>query len=238
MTEGGWSVCVNPLIMLRFLREARKASDRKCLLLVAACARRSWESLSPQERHVYEVAERYVEGEATWHELSEVSLPRKGNARKPDTRLRQFVDDTLARACEKSARAVYLQLSEAFEADHGFAERQQVAASLGLSEGAVRDPRDGWIEASNGECLGQEMMIRDLFGNPFRPVIVESLWLTPEAVELARTIYDERAFDRLPALGDALTTAGCRNADILEHCRSQAFHIRGCWAVDALLRKL
>ena len=62
MTEGGWSVCVNPPTMLRFLREARKASNRKCLLLAVARARRSWDSLSPQERKGFEVAERYVEG--------------------------------------------------------------------------------------------------------------------------------------------------------------------------------
>lgn len=235
MTEGGWAVCVNPLTMLRFLREAHKASDRKCLLLAVACARRSWDSLSPQEREGFEVAERYVEGEATWHDLSEVSLPRMGNARKPETRLRQFVDATLARASEKSARAAYSQL---LEVDRGFAERQRVAASLGLSDGAARDPRDGWIEANNRECLAQEMMIRDLFGNPFRPVIVEPTWLTSEVVERARLIYDGRVFDRLPALGEALTTAGCRDADLLGHCRSDALHIRGCWAVDAVLQKM
>ena len=115
---------------------------------------------------------------------------------------------------------------------------QRVAASLGLSDGAARDPRDGWLEASNRERLAQEMMIRDLFGNPFRPVVVEPTWLTSEVIKRARMIYDERAFDRLPALGEALTAAGCRNADLLGHCRSHALHIRGCWAVDAVLQKM
>jgi hypothetical protein len=187
--------------MLRFLREARKASDRKRLLLAVACARRTWESLSPQERIGFEVAERYAEGEATWLDLSEASLPRMGNARKPETRLRQFVDATLAWACENSARAAYSQLREAFEADRGFAEMQRIAVSLGLSAGAARDPRDGWLEAEHSERLIQEMMIRDLFGTPFRPATVDHTWLTPEVVELARIIYDERAFDRLPSLG-------------------------------------
>ena len=31
---------------------------------------------------------------------------------------------------------------------------------------------------------------------------------------------DNRAFDRLPILADALEDAGCTDADILNHCRS------------------
>jgi hypothetical protein len=45
---------------------------------------------------------------------------------------------------------------------------------------------------------------------------------------LARGIYEDRAFDRLPLLGDALMDAGCDNDDILAHCRSDGPHTRGC----------
>ena len=38
-----------------------------------------------------------------------------------------------------------------------------------------------------------------------------------------------RANDRLPVLADALMDAGCDNAPILNHCRGDGPHVRGCW---------
>ena len=62
-------------------------------------------------------------------------------------------------------------------------------------------------------------------------------WQTATVTSLAQAIYDERAFDRLPILADALEDAGCTNADVLEHCRQTGIHARGCWVVDLLLGK-
>jgi hypothetical protein len=50
-------------------------------------------------------------------------------------------------------------------------------------------------------------------------------------------MYDERAFDRLPILGDALTEAGCTDAGLLAHCRQAGPHVLGCWALDLILGK-
>jgi hypothetical protein len=68
-------------------------------------------------------------------------------------------------------------------------------------------------------------------------VTVEQSWLTSNVTALAQSIYDERAFDRLPILANALEDAGCDNADILNHCRQPGEHVRGCWVVDLLLGK-
>ncbi len=87
------------------------------------------------------------------------------------------------------------------------------------------------------EVLAQCNLVRDIFGNPFRPVVLAPAWQTANVVGLAQTIYDERAFDRMPILGDALEDAGCTNADILNHCRQPGEHVRGCWVVDLLLGK-
>jgi hypothetical protein len=87
----------------------------------------------------------------------------------------------------------------------------------------------------------QATLLRCIFGNPFEPSpIIDSSWLSwndGTAARLAQAIYEDRAFDRLPILADALEEAGCDNPDILTHCRGQGEHVRGCWAVDLLLGK-
>ena len=67
---------------------------------------------------------------------------------------------------------------------------------------------------------------------------LDPAWLTSDAVALARGIYDERAFDRMPILADALQDAGCVNDEVLTHCRGEVVHVRGCWVVDLLLGKV
>lgn len=67
--------------------------------------------------------------------------------------------------------------------------------------------------------------------------IMHSDWRTSTVVALAQGIYDDRAFDRLPILADALQDAGCDNPDILNHCRDTGPHARGCWVVDLVLGK-
>jgi hypothetical protein len=56
--------------------------------------------------------------------------------------------------------------------------------------------------------------------------------------KLARGIYHERAFDRLPVLADALEEAGCTDETLLGHLRGPGPHVLGCWAVDLILGKL
>ena len=80
-------------------------------------------------------------------------------------------------------------------------------------------------------------VVRDLFGNPFRPVPLDASWLTAIVVSLAESVYAGRSFEGMPILGDALEEAGCTNADILGHCRGPGPHVRGCWVVDLLLGK-
>jgi hypothetical protein len=80
-------------------------------------------------------------------------------------------------------------------------------------------------------------VLRCIFGNPFRRVAVDQTWLSATVVALAQGVYEERAFDRLPILADALQDAGCTDEDVLAHCRSPEPHARGCWVVDLVLAK-
>jgi hypothetical protein len=83
-------------------------------------------------------------------------------------------------------------------------------------------------------------LLREIFGNPFRPVTVDPAWLRwndGTVPKIAQGIYEERAFCRLPILHDALLDAGCDNEDILAHCRGDGPHVRGCWVIDLILGK-
>lgn len=95
-------------------------------------------------------------------------------------------------------------------------------------------------EPAKWEAEWQEQcaLLRDIFGNPFsRPVALDSTCLTSTVVKIAQAIYDDRSFDDLPILADALEEAGCDNAEFLAHCRGSGPHVRGCWALDLVLRK-
>ena len=81
-------------------------------------------------------------------------------------------------------------------------------------------------------------IVRDIFGNPFRPVAFDPAWRTETAVLLARQMYDSRDFGAMPILADALQDAGCESEEILSHCRdANQVHVRGCWVVDLVLGK-
>lgn len=103
-------------------------------------------------------------------------------------------------------------------------------------------PMDALI--GNSQVLCDEgnvcAMIRDLVGNPFRSTSIPRLalaWHDWTPLKIAQAIYDDRAFDHLPLLADALEDAGCDDADILNHYRAPGEHVRGCWVVDLLLGK-
>lgn len=95
-------------------------------------------------------------------------------------------------------------------------------------------------------------LLRDVIGNPFRPVPPLCGTGCPDPGEgyhgpgcvrtttvlgLARAAYDGHDGGLLPILADALEDAGCTDAATLSHCRGPGPHVRGCWALDLLLEK-
>jgi len=83
----------------------------------------------------------------------------------------------------------------------------------------------------------QTELLRCVYGNPFRPIALECAWLTSTVLSLAQQIYDSRDFSPMPILADALQDAGCENDEVLNHCRGEGVHVRGCWVLDRLLGK-
>jgi hypothetical protein len=117
-----------------------------------------------------------------------------------------------------------------FAADAALYSAHEAARLSGTT--SIHDP--GQIEVL-AELSG---VFRDIFGNPFRPVAVDPTWLTwncDTVVKLAQGIYDDRRFEDLPILADALEEAGCQAQSILDHLRSPGPHVRGCWPLDLIL---
>jgi hypothetical protein len=88
------------------------------------------------------------------------------------------------------------------------------------------------------------LLLRDIFGDPSRPVTTSPAWRTAQVVALAQAAYDQRevlagtlAVPRLAVLAGALEEAGCTEQTILGHLRGPGPHVRGCWAVDLSLGK-
>jgi hypothetical protein len=90
-------------------------------------------------------------------------------------------------------------------------------------------------------------LLRDIMGNPFRPVTADPRWMAwngGAVVKLAQAAYEERALPsgeldlaRLAVLADALEESGCSITDVLDHLRGPGPHVRGCWVIDLLLGK-
>jgi hypothetical protein len=97
------------------------------------------------------------------------------------------------------------------------------------------------------ERANQATLLREIFGNPFRPASLAPTWLTWKdgtIPKMAEVNYEDRELpsghldrDRLAVLGDALEEAGCSDPDILGHCQGPVIHVRGCWVLDLLLGK-
>jgi hypothetical protein len=113
----------------------------------------------------------------------------------------------------------------------------QRAQEWGAEQQGVQSARDS---ARSAARRAQADLLRELFGPSFPPLAAAASWLAwngATVLRVAREIYDEKAFARLPVLGDALEDAGCDHADLLAHCRSPRPHVRGCWVLDLLLGK-
>jgi hypothetical protein len=205
MTESEWLSCTDPTPMLNFLRG--KVSDRKLRFFVCACCRRHWSMFWAANRQALDATEAFADGRIGQDELEKRT--KSWRADYPST-----VEGTWQRAIVWA-----MTTHRRFWA---------VAAAENVSRVSDEPLR---------EKRAQAALLRDLFGNPFVPARMDPAWLAwndGTVVKLAAGLYDERAFDRLPILADALLDAGCQDAAILNHCRQGGPHVLGCHVVDLL----
>jgi len=226
MTEAEWLTGADPTPMLEYLRG--RSNSRKLRLFACASCRRIWHMLTDERSKLaVEQSERYCDGAASRDDL---------------VAARSRATDVLDSWGHRSPTGPEYFCYAATQAARLTARPTDKRTVLWND---VRASVDFSITA---ECIGKlsrlitpevlaprSALLRDIFGNPFRPVAVDPSWLTGNVISLATAIYDDRAFDRLPILADALEDAGCDNEEILNHCRQPGEHVRGCWAVDLVL---
>lgn len=223
MTEQEWLECTDPRRMLEFLSDA---SPRKRSLFAVACCRRIWHLLKDERsRILVEKVERHADGLVSHSEVYDAY------------NIHENAEPTY------DYKAPWFAVMWAASPFHCMQTADDAAEAAGCAVWWESIPEDDPIislvdsAGRHTEMDAQCRILRDIFGNPFRPVAFVPSWLTPTVVKLAQSIYDDRNFGGLPILGDALEEGGCTNAEVLNHCRGPGPHVRGCWALDLLLGK-
>jgi hypothetical protein len=248
MTEAEWLACDDPEPMLEFLRGT--ASDRKLRLFSVACCQRLLQTvrLHPWYAYGLAVAERFADGEATVEELEQVC--HYPSADWCLQHASEFDPDEAA-AAGQSYRLTKLAINACWNAmDVGdgviMADSSSTNAAWAATQPGPVMPDDNGVSAARlaVEQAVQAGILRDIVGNPFRPVSVAPATLTPIALSLAQAAYDERGLPlgeldpaRLAILADALEESNCTDDALLSHLRSPGPHVRGCWALDLILGK-
>jgi hypothetical protein len=208
----------------------RPRGDRKLLLFGVACCRLRWNLLTPPaSREAVEWAERFADGTAQRDGVYErLEWQSEGAAIQSEMSAERYEFDEWPEAPFAFARGRMPTPSNRMAVDVAY-------LATGLMTLDTQEPFDPAF--SRYESLLDCDLLRDIFGNPFRPVSYSPQWRTDTAVAVARQVYESRDFGAMPILADALQDAGCDKEDILSHCRGGGPHARGCWVVDLVLGK-
>jgi hypothetical protein len=221
VTEGEWLSCTNPTRLLDLLG---RASERKLRLFAVDCCRRVADFLTDdRSRAALAAVEAGVDGPAGGPERRRVREAAAGAYRAVRAGM-------VSGGAPGGMRSLYAAEAVALTADR---DRAAVLVAVAVASLAREAPDEN---DRRQEQARQVFLLRDIFGNPFRPVRPDPAWMPAGAVTLARTMYESRDFAAMPLLADLLEEAGCPEP-VAAHCRQPGEHVRGCWVVDLLLGK-
>jgi hypothetical protein len=224
--ERTWLTCDSPTQMLEQL--ARRRSQRKLRLLAAACCRRVWHLLEDERlRAAVEASERFADGEITPAAFDRArAAARKATQTSRQPSAERYVGAAvLTVVCREPSRLCWAPNDLLIAVSRSAAwHRYQQGGKHPSDRAAAQREKGPFCD-----------LIRCIFGNPFRPPALNPAWRTPAVVALARTIYEERRFEELPVLADALEEVGCADEAFLGHIRGPGPHVRGCHALDLIL---
>jgi hypothetical protein len=230
LTDSEWVTWADPTEMLKHLEVSGKASQRKLRLFACACCRRIWDALpSEASRRAVEVSARYLDRQV-----------KSGVRQRAEEEARSVGSQAFGRREPWKMYAAYAAwhaaMKDAWAAAFSTAAHAACAAMWYAEPASERGVGERQERAKGKASRAQCDLLRDVF-NLFRPTVVEAEWKTPSVLALARGIYDDRRFEDLPILADALEEAGCVDPEVLNHCRGPGVHVKGCWLLDLVLRR-
>jgi hypothetical protein len=217
VTESEWIDCSDPLTLLAAL--PHRVHDRALRLAACALWRRYWRlTRSNPEREAVRIAERFADGDAT---LSALASRRSAGMGLAESRGNTALLESIRAVCDRLVVGGFWKLNCEEECLKDRISARDAAALAELKESTVA-------------------LIREVIGNPFRRAEMRQEWrvVNDRAVLIvAHGIYQERAFDRMPILANALQDAGCDDHLLIDHCCGAGEHVPGCWVLDLVLGK-
>jgi hypothetical protein len=235
MTEAEWLASTEPDRMLDLVRHT--ATGRKLRLFACACARRVWRLMSEASRNAVAASERFADRLITRHELAEAAEAARSEEEHPVPSHEMANQAGVTTASTSNTAFWVAAVTAEWTAD---ATVEHLAETL---EEQPDDEREDDLERVS--CTEQLTrceqcdLLRDIFC-PFHAPATDPSWRSWNGgtlVRMAQAVYQERAFDRLPILADAVEEAGCTSAPLLDHLRSPGPHVLGCWGLDVILGK-
>src|SRR5262249_19669299 len=155
---------------------------RKLRLFACACCRREWNRIVDHRcRAALEVAERFADGLATEKERCEAEWTAS------------VVDAQFWRLSEELEGAEFRQARRsscaARAVGYSAAGRQSLFDSVGHAVSRIADIFGKYEEDATGAekwLNDTAALVRDIFGNPFRPISLNPAWLTSTVTALGR----------------------------------------------------
>src|SRR5262245_13272751 len=180
MTEAEWLACTDPERMLDFV--TGKASARKLRFYACAYCRQIWQLLIDRHiRRAVEVAEGYAEGLIADSERKAV-LYRASQV---------ILRGTISELNWPPDRTVIPRFRDLSSLGKEWQAAGMAACSLASSDGRTLAHLRRF-ERRLVDALTRSRLLRDIFGNPFRPIALDPAWRTPTVTALATAAYDDR----------------------------------------------
>jgi hypothetical protein len=247
MTAADWASCTDPEGMLVWLRDTGRLTPRKARLFCVAVCRRIWHFLTHESsRTDVDTAEAYADGLVSYQALKDRQVAAEQFDWEEGWRIDYNCPAWLDLADRGAAMGTLWDGLQPQEVSRAAAE---AAGWAGAASELPRRDYPAWQAAARAaqeeESCRQCDLIRDLFGDPFRPLPPLNplllAWNGGLIPQLAQAAYDDRQLPegtlqraQLAVLADALEESGHADAGLVEHLRG-GLHYRGCHGIDAIL---
>jgi len=247
MFKINWMTSNDPIIMLGFLSKSQRVAQvkkgrRRLRLFACACCGGVLDLLDIEAaRAAIAVSERYADGQVDKGDLEKARLlvTPEDVERRPNS----FADLEHARVQAELAFTAAMQL-QPLNGARNAAHHSSIAAAI-RDAGNLHSPQ--WQSLFKAERQKRSELLREVFGNPLRPLPHTSF---PDVVRgVAEAAYQAREDNHYQVLADAVEEHGqleqklgrsWRDAEtgqylpVLHLRRSGSSHVKGCHVVDWL----